>query len=680
MPDRLRHSRKIVLALMAVAALVDPVGDVRAQAAEELPLTGSAYESASQAYEAFSRGDYAAAVTKARDAIRQRPDVNRLRRLLVEALAASGDLEEADRTASGFVEAGIQDPELVQQRDRVRERISQRAIAAGRPGQQQTISDPSFQAADRAYKAYARKDYATAIEQARKAVELDPDRRDYRLLLINTLSAGKRPEEAERVATAALADHPGDGEILAQRGYIRVTLRRHAAAADDFAAALQARRSPVRNTRALRLALADASLTAKQPQRALDALKGLRGERSYAVAARAGFALLALGRREEALDAFRNAASHGATAQEKATVTSAEIGLLVDLDRRDEARRRFAEAQSVLSPLAALDLAYLANRVGDDRTADEHFSRARAAGQLKGLGYVDAAYAAKRLYKNDSAAELLKAAIDEAASGRLAIEPQYLFGLRREVGELERTWGAYASLLYGTVGVMPSVPFAPVPTAGNVLQAGTEIYWRPPGIGYRNGAIVEVFGRVFQTLSDETDGPTGISTAQGSVGARWKPFSSFNLVLEASRLFPIGEYARTDGLLRAAFSDGRGTDLRVDVSDWWTWQVYGDLGYYVEEKQTVGAFEARVGRSFRMDGISNRLVLTPFLSVGGGYDSLLDTPEAVGAGAGLNLRYWFRESKHTAPMSFIDINVQYRAKLAGDDRAQGAFAGITVSY
>ncbi|MDF2811167.1 MAG: bacteriophage adsorption protein, partial [Microvirga sp.] len=105
MPDRLRHSRKIVLALMAVAALVDPVGDVRAQAAEELPLTGSAYESASQAYEAFSRGDYAAAVTKARDAIRQRPDVNRLRRLLVEALAASGDLEEADRTASGFVEA-----------------------------------------------------------------------------------------------------------------------------------------------------------------------------------------------------------------------------------------------------------------------------------------------------------------------------------------------------------------------------------------------------------------------------------------------------------------------------------------------------------------------------------------------------------------------------------------------
>lgn len=722
MPDKTRSSPKVLLILTTALALLMTAGGAWSQDADELPLTGPAYEIARQAYEALERGDHATAVASAREAIRQRPDLARLKRLLVEALAASGDVEEAERTAASFIEAGIQDPELVQQRDRLRERIAQKAAPQlptptqsaqppapappaqppepaqaveapapadaqtstqpnpSRSAQAQSAPNPSFQAADRAYKAYARKDYATAVEQARKAVELDPGNRDYRLLLINSLSAGGRPEEAERIATAALVDHRGDGEILAQRGYIRVTLRRPAAAADDFSTALRARRSLVQDTRALRLALADAALAAQLPKRALDALQGLRSERSYAVAARSGFALLALGRREEALNAFRTAARHDATPQERATATSAEIGLLVDLDRKDEARRRFAEAQAVLAPLADLDMAYLASRVGDDRTANEHFARAQAAGGLKDRGYVDAAYVAKRLYENDRAAELLRAAIDEAASGRLDLAPQFLFGLRREVGELERSWGAYASVLYGAVGVAPGLPTVPTPSGGSVLQAGTEIYWRPPGIGYRNGALFEVFGRVFETLADETDGPTGASTAQGSVGARWKPFGSINLVLEASRLFPIGEYARTDGLLRVAYSDGRGTDLRVDVPEWWAWQVYGEVGYYVEEKQTVGTFEARAGRSYRLDGISDRAVLTPFVSIGGAYDSALATPETLGAGAGVNLRYWFRESPYTAPMSFIDMTVQYRGRLAGDERAEGVFAGITLSY
>lgn len=37
--------------------------------------------------------------------------------------------------------------------------------------------------------------------------------------------------------------------------------------------------------------------------------------------------------------------------------------------------------------------------------------------------------------------------------GKLQLDPQYLFGLRREVAELTRTWGAYALVSYGPVGV-----------------------------------------------------------------------------------------------------------------------------------------------------------------------------------------------------------------------------------
>lgn len=696
MPKPTRLCRTILFSLVGTAALLGIPRGAWAQDADELPLTGPAYQIASEAYEAFAQKDYQRAIAQAREAIRQRPDVIRLKHLLVESLLASGAVEEAERTASSFIEAGSQDPQLLRQRDQARALLAQQSAPAntapssppqtvGTPDRKaaaegQQGSDPAFQAADEAYKAYARKDYATAIELARKASSLKPESRDYRLLLINALAAGGRREEAEKMATMALSVYSRDAEILAQRGYIRMALRRYAAAADDFAAALGGGGTTKLDTRSLRLALADAALAAKQPQRALDALRSLKGERSYAVAARSGFALLALDRREEALAAFRIASAGTINRQERVTAIRSEIGILLDLDRRDEARRRFDETRDILASLPSLELAYLANRLGDDTLAAEYFQQAQAAGQLKGTGYADAAYVAKRLYDNERSAELFKSAIDEARHGRLQLPPQQLFGYRREVSELERTWGAYASILYGAVGVAPGIPSAPTPAGGNVLQAGTEIYWRPPGIGYRNGAIFEVFARAFETLSDETDGPTGASTVQGYLGARWKPFENINLVFEVSRLFPIGKSARTDGLLRVAYSNGYGTDLRVDVPDWWSWQVYGDFGYYVEAQQSVGTFEARAGRSFRLDSLSDRLVLTPFLAVGGGYDSSLSTPEALGAGAGLSLRYWFRETEYRAPMSSIDINIQYRAKLAGDDRAQGIFAGITVSY
>ncbi len=44
--------------------------------------------------------------------MRQRPDVTRLKRLLVYALAGNGDLAEAAKTAQGFIAAGDTDPEI----------------------------------------------------------------------------------------------------------------------------------------------------------------------------------------------------------------------------------------------------------------------------------------------------------------------------------------------------------------------------------------------------------------------------------------------------------------------------------------------------------------------------------------------------------------------------------------
>lgn len=835
------------LSLFLVVASLTTISTPNRASADDLELTGPAWTLADEAYRALDRQDYDLAISKAREAVRQRPDVKRLKRLLVDALARAGRLEEAERTAGDFLHAGGGDPELSGQRFQLRQQLARRpaeaayralerrdyaeaarqaevavtyapgvpayrlllistliadrqleraedaasgavaqdsedvvslvmrgyirqrrgnraaatedfsralaqdwlgeedarnlrlivadaAIAAGdwqeaikvlkdiqgsnkdvsvrhrvalalkrgsgirarhpdmpeplldcrvTPYGQECSLKPGFSmesvsdAASEGYRAFARRDYSAAVRSAQEALEEDPANVGYNTLLVSALSAAGNAAETEREATEALRRVGPNRELYAQRAYARMKLGRPAAAMADFSSALNVSGF---NNRSLRLGLVDAALAAKKPQVALEALSRLT-ERSYAVASRRAFALVALNRKDEALAAVVEGRALASSAADRALILRTEIGLLADTGRRGEAAALFSKAKAAHELVGAdLDLAYLAIQVKEDEAADEYFSHAERNGRLSGLAPIDAAYVAKRLVKNERAKSLLRWAIDEEADGRIVLQPQVLFGLRREMAELERTWGFYSSLSYGAVGVMPSAPFTAPLSGGNVLQAGSEVYWRPPVIGYRNGSTFELFARAFQTLEDETGGTTGMPTTQGSFGARWKPFGDANLVLEVSRLLPIGREARHDTLLRAAYSTGDGTDLQVDVPEWWMWQAYAEVGHYVENHQTIATAEARLGRSYRLDGISNRLVLTPFVAAGVSYDNKLATPEALGVGPGVNLRYWFRENKYTAPMSYVDINVQYRFRLAGDDRAEGVFAGITVAY
>ncbi|OYX14494.1 MAG: hypothetical protein B7Z15_03745 [Rhizobiales bacterium 32-66-8] len=501
-----------------------------------------------------------------------------------------------------------------------------------------TDAQQAYAAADRGYKAYAAKDYPAAIAAARTAVAAEPSNAGYRLLLVNALSAANRLTEATQAAGEALARLPGNAELLAQRGYAFQRLGRATQAAQDFSAALRTGRISAQEARGLRLALADTALAAKTPEQALAALAPLARDTGYEVQARRGFALQALNRHDEALVAFERAAASAPSAADRATMTRAGIGELVALGRKAEAKDRFLAALDAgdLRTLSDVDTAYLANQVGADPQAYAYFQKAQAYGGLRGSALLDAGYVAKREVHNPEAVALFKSAIDANRDGELPLPPQTVFGLRREVADMERVWGVYASVSYGAVGVMPTSPLAPPPGVGNTVQAGTELYWRPPVIGYRNGALVEMFFRAFETIYDDNGGATGVDTIQGSVGARWKPLSDQNLVLEASYLFPIGNLARTDWLF--------------------------------------------LGRSYRADPISDRVVFTPFLAIGGAYDSTLATPGALGAGPGANLRFWFREDRYTAPQSYVDLTLQYRWRLAGDERAEGIFASAFLSY
>ncbi|MFG1269989.1 tetratricopeptide repeat protein [Xanthobacter sp. DSM 14520] len=542
---------------------------------------------------------------------------------------------------------------------------------------------PGYAAASAAYAAFGRRDYSTAIAEARRAVDAEPGNTSYQVLLLNALTSAGRYQEAEAVANRLLAGNPRDVTLLVQRGNLRMRARDFTGAIQDFRAALASGRLPAGQVRQVRLSLADAGLSAKQPAIALDALAPYRGEASYEVQARVGFAALALDDKEGALEAFTLAAAGARSGQERMAMLTARIGVLSQLGRKEEARQLFLSAYNsgALRGMKAVDLAVLASQAGEDDLAYEYFSEANSRWQLRGTNLINAGYAARHTYHNAEAVDYFKSAIDEAREGKLQLDPQYLFGLRREVAELSRTWGAYASVSYGAVGVAPGSYLAPPsPGANHTIGAGGEIYWRPPGIGYRDGSIFELFVRGFGTLYSDAGGPTGFDTIQGGAGARWKPFKSENLVLEVSYLFPVGQYARDDVLLRAAYSKSEGTDLRVDVDNWRAWQIYADYNYFLMTPQTVATFEARYGHAWRLDALSDHLVLWPYLAIGGGYDTGYATPFALGAGPGATLRYWFNEDEYTAPRSYLDLTLQYRFKLAGDDRAEGIFAGAFLSY
>lgn len=666
---RRRRGRLGAVSIVVALLLSSPAG------AQDDDLTGPAWNLADRAYRAYEAKDFKQAVENARAAVALRPDLPRLRVLLVNSLAAAGDTPGAIAAADQAIAAGIANDELRS----LRGRLTAQAVP---PAPVTPPVETGFAAADAGYKAFARRDFATAITSAQRAVALEPGSEAYRLLLVNSLAAAGRVAEAESAASAALSAMPGAAAIRLQRGYVRQRLGRLGAAMDDLSRVLSAPGLTAEQRRSARLTLADAAIASKDPARALAVLSPIAGERSYEVAARRGFALQALGRQEEALAAFTLARSGATTRAQRATMTRGAITALVALDRKAEARARFDAvlASGELTDLKPLDVAYLASQVGDDETVDAYFSQADRRGELKGLALLDAAYVARRRFDNARAESLFRRAIDAHAEGQIALSRQRLLEIRRDVSSVSRTWGAYASLIYGPIGVA-ELPGLSIPASGgNTLQAGAEVYWRPPVIGNRNGATFEVFGRAFETLYDGSGGATGPETIQGSFGARWKPLAEQNIILEISRLFPIGELSRHDWLLRAAYSKGEGGDLRYDVAQWLYWQVYGEIDRFTEVRQTLALGEARLGYSFRLPIADDNFVLTPFLVAGGAYDSLLPNSEAFGVGVGGNLRIWFRQDRYSGPASYFDLTAQYRVKVAGDKRAGGWFLTASVSY
>ena len=458
------------------------------------------------------------------------------------------------------------------------------------------------------------------------------------------------------------------GLNLANAGY---TANDPAAAARAFQAALTAGGLSDAQARGVRLALSDVLSQTGDTSGRVAALAPLATEMSYAVQSRLAYGLDAAKRPAEAATAYAAAAGDAPTPQARIDMLRGRIFALSSLSQAAEtmATVQTLATEQVLSRDDAINLAYISVKFSDDRLAQGFFARADTLQPLAGDLALDAAYSAQRVKDRDTTVRYPKRSLDGAATG----DPSRRYQVRRGLADLSRRAGATASLFYDDTGSQTGR----VPGAGSGnLQAGTEAYLRP--LGYNNGRPVEVFVRAFETLDSRLGDPTGSETVQGWIGARIKPFASQNLIVEGSRLVSIGDRALDDWMVRAAWSSTSGLDLRPGSTATRMHQVYVDVAHLTDAGATFAVVDGRIGRSYQPGG--GNLILAPFVGATLSYDSGLEREAALSAGPGVWLRLWIREDRYRAPLSYIDVALQYRVRLAGDRRAEGLFGNLSFAY
>ncbi|WP_426386373.1 NfrA family protein [Pseudomonas brassicacearum] len=641
-----------------------------------LPLSGPAYTAANEAYSAYERKDYDLAITKAREALRQRADVTRLNTLI--------ELAERDKKL----------------------RDQPQPLAASRPAS----AAPGFVAASQGFKAYDREQFGLAAQSARKAVTQAPRRREYRLLLIDALQRQQHLEEADLATTDALGVFANDNTLLMRRKAIRRQLA-VPLATQGYRALEQG--NTVLAVDQARKAVAWAPEIAANQQLLISALLAAKADVS---AEQAASAALALDDHQAAPWILRSFARNRQGKTQAAQDDLHQAQSLAGLSAGEARDIRFAQAQSsppVLlcqestygltcsispgntggqAPVSDLQLAYNWVRAGDDESAHAAFRKADATARLAPAPAQDAAYNAMRVHEDDEAVAYFKRVIDGQKTAETPLSPQQLFDTRRTVGDVSRRLGLTSTTSYrgsSSSGLSAAPGTSSSGSESNdLLQNSTELSWRP--LGYRNGRFVELYGRITDTLwSKNSESDTGADALQGALGVRVKPFSSVNIMAALERTFPLGS-SNVDGdwLVRLGYGSSIGTDLRVDVPSWWTSQLYAEVGHYINDSRDYFNSEWQVGRSYAIGGTGSRWVTFPHVVAAIDYDSKMKSEagggfssgDAGGIGIGNNVRYWFREDAYNAPRSYVDLSLQYRARMFGEDRAKGVFARLTYSY
>ncbi|AFQ51413.1 NfrA family protein [Burkholderia cepacia] len=526
------------------------------------------------------------------------------------------------------------------------------------------LTPKAYRLADGAYKAINAGDLPRAEDYTLRALKVQPGSEQLGLLLVDVYRREGKVDEADAMVESLRLRFPKSAAVLAQHGYLAQRQMHYDVACSDFSAAVATGSWSKEQQRNLRLAWSDSALAANRPHEAGVALAPLADEKSAVIQLRIAQMSLQAGDHDSAIRVAELAAGAASTDAERnmaasivAQARQADQPPQVPVD--DTAQRKLQQAYDLL-------------REHKDRDALDAFQEGFAGGAGNAMNYADAGYAAKRIGLNEESVQMFEHSLD-ADENEHAFDAQRKFGYRREVEQLERTWGFVLSAPY------QSAAFGPQGTI-SVLQPGIEAYWQPPKIGYRNGRILQFFVRGYGTAYDGTNNVTGMPTVQGSVGVRYKPIPDQNVVMTAERLFHIGSLSMTDWLMRLGYSSEAGTDLQVTQPSWRSWQAYVEGAYFINAGRYIIYSELRYGHTWRLPMISNRLTVYPHAAVAGDHDNRQQDKTAIGAGPGVQFRYWFREGRYTAPASYLDVTVQYRFPLTSAVRARGLVVRATLWF
>lgn len=469
--------------------------------------------------------------------------------------------------------------------------------------------------------------------------------------------------QAQTVAAAT------DGHADATAAYAAMTASRPADAVAPAARAVAA--AP--DNLDWRLLLVDALMGSNDPAGALAALQPVAGSWDHRVQTRRAEAARLTGDLTQAAEAYGLAAPLAPTAESRAYLARARVQALVQLGRTGEARAALCEGyqSGILPGEAPLDAAYIAVSAGDDRLAVQGFAAADRVEPLKGAQALDAAYAARRAGQDAEAITWLEQGARTLPAEQLTAQRRHEIG--RELQTLEHRWGGTVT---ASVGPADSATTLVNGGGDEVTQVGGEV-WARVG-GDNNGRPVQVFARAWQTVDADT-GPTGGDSTQGWVGVRWKPFTETNLSLEASRLIAIGDAARDDTMLRAAWSADVGGDLRFDRDSWPSAHVYVDVARLLEDEQTYAVADANIGWTW-VASESRRDTVTAGVGVRADYDSLRAEEWAVAAGPRVAWRHWMGDDDLRAPGRYLDLSLGYYAPIGDGPRDAGVVAAVTVGF
>lgn len=513
-----------------------------------------------------------------------------------------------------------------------------------------------------AYAAYGRQDYQEAIRQAKTALDADPKNPELQRLYTTTLSSGNSAQAAEagKRLDAALAASPNDPALLMQRAYLRQRLGQPELALQDFRAAEATGKAP--------------------PTVVLDQ----------------AYSMSAMGDNRQAVEQLKHAidlddqGKLGLDPQQRYNTRSSIAGLSREWGAIASAGYR--GARPATSSLGGAAISTPGDAVFS--TAEVFWRPPQTNNQY---GMLEA-YARMSNTLYDQGSKFESQQFVDPCTG-ISTPDSREASLRTSSSKSVTGWPS----TIGSLGIRYML-------ADTGLTFGLERRFFL-GSATREGTLYPKSSAVQCDIQSKFDRNLGINSVTryklDSDAGGWMSYMTY------------GYY--------------HGTELRSDEPSWFTVEGYTQLGYTwdsndarfdvkgvdsngkttgtvasssgkLQRDQAFAAAELRVGRSFRLDQISNRLVVFPYVVVGADWlwqksratgvsypndpgtisYALSDNGRSwsLGVGPGINMRYWFREDHYNAPRSYFDWSVQYRTPLGGGatDRAKGLFMTMTLYY